>query len=469
MGNIIAQAVLIGWPLVTLVLFLTLSTQRAIVTSLVAAFLVAPFGLIYNFPGVPPLDKNSIPNIATFLLALALGRSGQFRWIPSLPVNLLLFGYVFGSFATGMANPDTVQIGSMTFPGLTLYDSISTAVGRAIEVMPFVLGAGFMGNDRAHRDILLVFVVAALAYTAPILMEVVKGPFLQARLYGIDPGSYYQQQIRSGGGFRAAVLMGHGLAVSYFIGLSVLAAVGLWRLKSRLWGAPVAIWVCVLFGVLILNKSMGALVTVILIAPLLVLLSARRFLTLALAVGLILVTYPTLRAAGFIPVDSIRTAASSFSQDRAGSLDFRLRNEDILLDRANQRPLFGWGGYNRNRVFVVTGWGSTTDISITDGTWIIILGTSGWLGYLSLFGLLCYPFWHLFRQRKMGISPATLALAGMLLFNVLDLIPNSSLQPVTWLIVGALAGFTAMRSPQQRPRQLVDVPGGQPEGAAIPA
>jgi O-antigen ligase len=335
--------------------------------------------------------------------------------------------------------------------------------------MPFILGMGFMGSERTHRDILLVIVVAGLAYTIPILMEVAKGPFLQARLYGIDPGGLYQQQVRSGGGFRAPVFMGHGLTVSYFIGLCALSGVGLWRLRSRLWGAPMVIWVCVLFGVLILNKSVGAIISVILIAPLLMSLSARRFLTLTFALGLVLVTYPTLRAAGFIPVDSIRTVASSFSKDRADSLDFRLRNEDILLDRANQRPLFGWGGYNRNRVFVVTSWDSTKDVTITDGTWIIILGTSGWLGYLSLFGLLCYPFWHVFRRRKMGISPATLALVGMLLFNVLDLIPNSSLLPVTWLIAGALAGFTAMRSPQQRPRHLVDVPGGQSEGAAIPA
>lgn len=469
MGNIIAQAVLLGWPLVTLVLFLTLSTQRAIVASLVGAFLMGPFGLVYNFPGVPPLDKTSIPNIATFLLAMVLAPSGQFRWIRSLPVNLLLLAYVFGPFATGFTNPDTVQIGTVMLPGLSFYDSISAAVGRAMELMPFILGAGFMGSERAHRDILLVFVVAALAYTAPILMEVIKGPFLQAKVYGLDPGVFYQQQMRSGGGFRAPVFMGHGLLVSFFIGMSVLAAVGLWRSRLRLWGASAVIWACVLFVVLILNKSAGALISVILIAPLLPLLSARRFLTLTLAVGLILVTYPTLRAAGFIPTDTVKNIAGSFSQDRASSLEFRLRNEDILLDRANQRPMFGWGGYLRNRVFVVTDWGATRDITVTDGTWIIILGTSGWLGYLALFGLLCYPFWHLFKRRRMGISPATQALVAMLLFNVLDLIPNSSLLPVTWLIAGALAGFSAVKPSLQRPRHLVGAVGAQPERAAAPA
>ncbi len=221
----------------------------------------------------------------------------------------------------------------------------------------------------------------------------------------------------------------------------------------RLWGTPAATWACVLFLVLILNKSAGALISVILIAPLLPLLSAKALSTLTLAVGLILVTYPTLRAGGLIPIDTIRTTAASFSKDRASSLDFRLRNEDILLDHANQRPLFGWGSCNRNSCLHRDRLGATRDITVTDGTWIIILGTSGWLGYLALFGLLCYPFWHLFRRRRMGISPATLALVAMLLFNVLDLIPNSSLLPVTWLIAGALAGLTVAKSMQQRPAQ----------------
>lgn len=440
MGNMIAQAMLLGWPVLTLVLFLTMSTQRAIVASLVGAFLLLPFKLSYDFPGVPLLDKNSIPNIVAFLLALVLGRSGEFRWIRSAPVNLLLLLYVISPFATGFANTDSVQIGSVYLPGLTLYNSTSTAAGRAIEVMPFLLGAGLLNTERSHRDILLVFVMAALLYTPPILIEIAKGPFLQAKLYGIDPGDYYQQQIR-GDSFRAMVLLGHGLAVSFFLGLSILAALGLRRSRSKILSLPAGLCAAYLFAVLILNKSAGALIFVLLIGPLVAFMSARRFMTLALAIGLILVTYPTLRAAGFIPIETIRQTAMNFSEERAESLNTRLRNEDILLRRASERPLLGWGGWNRNRVFIVTSWGATTDITITDGTWIITLGIDGWIGYIALFGLLCYPFWHLFRRRKAGIAPATQTLVAMLLFNVLDLIPNSSLQPITWLIAGALAGF----------------------------
>jgi hypothetical protein len=451
MGNMVAQAALLLWPVVTLALFLMLSTQRAIVASLVGAYLLLPYKFGFNFPGVPILDKNSVPNLAVFLLALVLGRGSEFRWIRSVPVNLLMFGYVFGPILTALTNPDTVTIGTLQLPGLTLYDSFSTATGRAIELMPFILGVGFLGKESAHRDILRIFVVAAIAYTPLIFLEILKGPFLQAKLYGVDPGDYFIQQVR-GGGFRAMVLMGHGLIVSSFLGLSILAAIGMWRAKSRVWGIPALACAGYLFAVLVLNKSASALLFVLMIGPLLAFLSSRRFVSIGLALGLVLVSYPALRAGGLVPIEAVRTVASVYSKERAASLDFRLRNEEVLLRHANERPWFGWGGYNRNRVFILTGWGETKDLTETDGTWIIIMGISGWLGYVSMFGLLCYPFMHLFRRRRMDISPATAALIAMLLINLLDLIPNSSLRPVTWLIVGALGGFTGVRAARSSPR-----------------
>ena len=464
MGNAIASGALLAWPVVTLVLFLTLSTPRAIVASLVGAYLVLPYSVGFDVKGIPALDKSSIPNIATFLIALCLAPTGAFRWPRSFWFNLLLIVYVLSPALTAISNADAISIGTVMLPGMTLNDAISGVVGNAIAVMPMIVGVAMLGSERAHRDLLWIFVIAALAYSAPILLEVAKGPYLQAVIYRVDPGGWYEQQIRNGG-FRAIVFIGHGLLVSTFLGLALLAAAGLWRDKKRIMGVPAVLCAAWIFLILILNKSAGALITVILIAPLLILLPARRFIKLALAAGLILVTYPAMRAAGWIPVETIRTAASSISKDRAGSLDFRLRNEDVLLDRANQRPLFGWGGYKRNRVFVVTSWGATTDVTETDGTWIITLGSYGWTGYLSLFGLLCYPFLHIYRLRRAGLAPATVALLAMLLFNLLDLIPNSSLRPITWLIAGALAGFTAVRPRLQRPHGLAHLTGTQPDRA----
>jgi len=444
MGNLLAFSLLLAWPLVTLGLFVTLTTSRAIACSLLAAYLLLPVGIGYDFPGVPSLDKESIPSVAAFVMALGVARKGAFQWPRSMPVNILMLAYVLGPFLTGFTNRDAIVIGTVRFPEVTLYTDFSMVASRAIELMPFILGAGLMRNEKAHRDLLLFFVLGALAYSMPIILEVVKGPFLQSLIYGVDPGFYYIQQLRSDG-FRAIVFLGHGLLVSTFLCMAILAAIGLWRSKQAVWFASGLLCALYLFGVLFLNKSAGALLLAIIFVPLLTVLSSRRFLLVALAFALVVVTYPVLRASHLVPVDTILSVASSYSEDRASSLRMRITNEDMLLNRAQERSAFGWGGFARNRVWVVTDYGETRDVSTTDGTWVITMGTSGWLGYLSLFGLLCYPFFHVFRMRRQQISPATAALAAMLVVNLLDLIPNSSLRPVTWLVAGALAGLASTR------------------------
>ena len=134
------------------------------------------------------------------------------------------------------------------------------------------------------------------------------------------------------------------------------------------------------------------------------------------------------------------TATSQVSTDRSDSLAFRLANEDELLAKANQRPLFGWGTWGRNRFY--NGY-NDSDSSVTDGTWIIVVGSFGWIGYLACFGLLCYPLAaRIVKPKRFGrakVATATAGLGLILTINLIDLVPNSSLFPLTWLIVGALS------------------------------
>jgi hypothetical protein len=440
-GNILSIGILVGWPVITLVLFLVLSTERAIIASILGAFLLLPTGVGFDFSGIPTLDKTSIPNLSIFLIAFVMARPGTFRWPGNFLVNLLMACYVIGPFITCLTNGDTIQIGSVTMQGLTLYGAVSTAAENAMELMPFVIGAGLLRTEGAHRDLLFLFVLAALFYSVPVLMEILKGPFLQAVIYRANnAGMAYAQQLRNGG-FRAPVFMGHGLLVSNFLAMAVLAAIGIAKGKGRIFGLPAALCVAYLFVVLVLNKSLGAIILVILVGVLLLMFRSRRFVGIALILAMMVVIYPVLRVSAQGPINAVASISSGISEDRANSFLYRLRNEDMLLKHAQERPLFGWGSYGRNHVFFITSWGSTEVRSVVDGTWIIALGVSGWFGYITVFGLLCYPFWHLFRMRRRAISPASLAMAAMLILNLLDLIPNSSLRPVTWLIAGALAGL----------------------------
>ncbi|MEC9311903.1 MAG: hypothetical protein VYA97_09080, partial [Pseudomonadota bacterium] len=79
--------------------------------------------------------------------------------------------------------------------------------------------------------------------------------------------------------------------------------------------------------------------------------------------------------------------------------------------------------------------------SVADGTWIIEIGVRGWVGYLGFFGLLTLPIILLaFRARQLALDGGTAGLMIILAANLVDLIPNSSLVPITWMIAGALAG-----------------------------
>jgi hypothetical protein len=158
--------------------------------------------------------------------------------------------------------------------------------------------------------------------------------------------------------------------------------------------------------------------------------------------------YPALRGAGQIPTDQIVGLAERIDTNRAQSLQSASTTRTCCWSARQQRPLYGWGGFGRNRVFDERG----VDISITDGIWVIIIGSNGWLGYAAIFGLLGMPLIILAIWRKrydVGLVTGGLGVAQA--GNLLDLIPNASLTPLLWLVGGALMGRLELRARQKAP------------------
>jgi hypothetical protein len=157
----------------------------------------------------------------------------------------------------------------------------------------------------------------------------------------------------------------------------------------------------------------------------------------AASLAAIVLVYPMLRGVDLIPTERLVSIAEMVDESRAGSLQYRFDNEDMLLQRANERPLFGWGSWGRNRVFDDAG----RDISTTDGAWIITIGSYGWIGYLAQFGLLSGVLLLLvFQRRSYEISSVTAILMLVLAASLIDLLPNSFLSPIVLLMAGALWG-----------------------------
>ena len=417
-----------------------MSSRKAIIWSLLAGYLLLPVNTGFDAPGIPNMDKTLIPNLSVLLCALIFAK----HKVISIPKNAVLIGlmalYVASPFLTTFSNREPLLLSVSVLPGMTFYDGIALSVRQMIELIPFIIAYSAFKTEADIREILKALVLAALAYSVLIMWEVRMSPQLHTQIYGFFPHSFVQQM--RAGGFRAVVFLGHGLIVAIFVAMALIAAIGLWRDRVRIKGMPGFAYTGILIFVVIISKSFGALLLAIFIGTATYLLKYRRLVTILAISGLVIIAYPAFRGAGIIPVDRFAAITADYSEDRAGSFQTRIDNEEKLLEKSERKPFFGWGTWGRGRVYTADWQGNDLDTTITDGTWIIIISSFGWIGYIACFGLLAYPTFRALRyRRQFSQSGPCVALLAVLIINLFDLLPNASLSPLTWLIAGALSGY----------------------------
>lgn len=443
----IAWAALILWPVVCIVLFKQQKLPVAVCVGLIGGNLLLPSGVSKDLPLLPPLDKHSIPVLTVLALTAITLRDPHKSppvlpgWLPRHPaMRGLMALMVVSAFGTAVFNRDMLIYGPKVLPGLRIYDAFSMLLAMLILTVPLVLGRKVLSTPEAQRTFLKVLVVSGVVYCFPALWEARMSPQLHATVYGFYPHSWFQAL--RGGGYRPSVFMGHGLELAIFLAMTIVAAVGLFRVSSDTNRAQWLIMAGFLMVVLVLCNSLGALMIAAVMAPIALLCKPRTQLLVAAGVCGVLLLYPMMRVSGLIPVGSIVSFADSIDPLRAASLNFRLSNEDILLEKARQRPLFGWGMWARNRVYNEAG----LDISITDGFWVIFFGIGGWVRYVAICGFLCLPTILLYFYRRSSLDPVCVAIAMVLATKLVDLIPNAGLEPLIWLMVGSLMGRLEMRA-----------------------
>ncbi len=462
MPNIFAYLVLLFWPIVLIAMFRRFSTERALIWSMLAGYLILPPIAKFDFPMVPDLDKFSIPNLTFFVICtLLLGHrisvlpaSKVGRLLPLLFVLLLLL-FVATPIATVFTNTEPILFAVGGLPGLQVYNSFASAAGQVITILPFFLARKFLATERAQHEILVALVVAGLAYSVPMLLEVRLSPQLNVWIYGFFQHGF--DQMMRYGGFRPIVFLEHGLWVAFFALMTFAAAVALWRLetqgkRSQYISASLFLdfvlfhryfFVALYLGfVLVLCKSAGPLIYALGLVPLIVFAGNKLQIRVAALLAVIVVAYPLLRNLDMIPVNEIVSLASSIDPERAASLQFRIDNEEMLLAHANDKAMFGWGSWGRNLIY---NYATGDKVSTVDGRWIIVIGQNGWFGYLGEFGLLALPLLLLARQAgrlpKNDLSPYAGPLSLILAANMVDLLPNATLIPFTWLLGGAMFGY----------------------------
>ena len=302
-----------------------MSSRKAIIWSILGGLLLLPVKVGFDAPGIPNLDKTLIPNLSILVGAVIFARHKVIIVPRSKILLCMMLLYVTSPFLTMLNNQEPLRLSVSTLPGMTFYDGISILVQQMIELLPFLIGYSSFRTEGDIREILKALVMAALAYSMLILWEVRMSPQLHAQLYGFFPSDFVQQ-VRATG-FRATVFMGHGLAVAIFVGMAAVAAVGIGRERMRIFGLSSPAYTMILVFILILCKSVGAIILATIFGIASYLLRYRNMISLLAISGLIVVAYPVLRGAGLIPINAIAELSAEFSNDRAASLQTRIDNE----------------------------------------------------------------------------------------------------------------------------------------------
>ncbi|MDD7971541.1 hypothetical protein [Roseinatronobacter alkalisoli] len=466
MPSIIAYAALLIWPFVIVAMFRKMAPERAFIWAILGGYMALPELTEFNLPVIPAFDKTSIPNLTAFALCLVMlkmrpgllpdGLLGKALVVVLCAAPVIAVFFNTDPLVFGMAQSGRLTLTSdhaYSVPGMRIYDSVSMLVRQLIMILPFFMARHLLASEQALTELLRALMIAGLIYSVPIMWEVRFSPQLHTDIYGFFQHDF--QQMMREGGYRPIVFMPHGLWLSLFMVMTAVSALYFAKQATPSDRVRASIIAVYLFVMVNLTKSLGPLLILLTISTLVVLLKPRMQLRVAGLMALLTLSYPLLRGAGLVPTDKLVELASQRSQERAQSLQFRFDNEDLLLDRAAQKPLFGWGGYGRNQIFdPQTG----EMISISDGQWVITIGQWGWVGYLALFGLLCLPLlallWRYRQVPDSALPPQAGVLALILGASLVDLLPNATLVSLTWLIAGALLGHAELQNRRSRTAQL---------------
>ena len=429
-SNAMVMLAMFSWPLVALLVFSQLSPRKAVIVLFLAGWMFLPPNAMFKLPGIPEYNKTTATTLGIMLGVVVF----DLKTITSLRPcwgDMPIVAYCLIPFVSSITN------------NLGMYDGTSGVVKEAMSWgLPYMLGRAYLRNFEAFQDIAKFIFIAGLIYIPFCMYEIRMSPQLNRYLYGYGTvgGGEYSNELGSWGS-RPRVFMGTGLAVGTFMTAASLA--GIWMLYTgairKICGFNIKWLVLALTVVTFMCKNMGALA--LLIFGLLTLFSIP-YLKRAVMVYLLIAAAPlymAYRATGAWSAEMLVDIAASIHKQRGDSLQDRLRNDSMLAEKALQRPVFGWGGWGRARIYREDG----KDISITDGLWIIVLGNTGIAGLTALTAVLLIPPLLFVRRYPVQIwtNPQvapTAVMAIMVVLYMIDNLFNSMFNPLYVMSAGGL-------------------------------
>lgn len=471
-ANAFAWLALGSWPFLVLAVYgYRRSSHRLARTTawmMILPVMFLPAALAFKAPLVPYLDKHRLSFLAIAIALQVFHRGDLLRKAPwHLFPRMVLLGLFLGVLQTVRTNGDAITVADTWLPGLDSHDALSIAVSLVLDYyLPFAVGQRVFRTERDLRDLFEVLTLCALIYAPFCLIELRMSPQFHRWVYGYHQHSFLQSM--RGTGYRPVVFMNHGLSVATFMFSALCAAFALHGVRAPIRPTPGLRTIAA--GLLVLLCKSFAAIGYSLGAVLLHLIRSTRVLSVAvLTIALLVVAYPAVRVSNVFPRREVVAVFDRIDPLRAGSLVFRLINEQALLERALKRPLFGWGTWGRNRIYA--SWGQ--DVSVSDGQWIITFGMFGLVGLAGFLALFLVPVLRFVRHRA-AMPPSSQILVASLALTVVtfaaDMLPNALSDSLPMAYAGVL--FTLSRRPRRartawKPRTWAAQP-PVPEEAPVP-
>jgi len=251
--------------------------------------------------------------------------------------------------------------------------------------VPYFLGRAIFRDAASRRSLAIVVLIAAACYVPPTVFEIFNGPELTAWVTGHELSGQNAGAAR-GTTFRPSVFLSSGFVLTMFYVLATLMAVGLaWAGADSTFNSRwlyLAAFLCVV--VVLACKSLGSIVLlgVGLITMLICRWTRVRYWLIPLA--MVAPLYIGMRSSGLVTTNGVHAiAAQLVSADRAGSLAYRLRAEDIVFQRMHGHWWLGFGDFGL--------WRQDAKVMALDGFWLFALTRTGTLSVVAWLAMVTIP------------------------------------------------------------------------------
>ena len=273
-GNLLSLFALFAWIPIALWIGRRWAPAKAAALLFLVPVMLLPELVSFKPPGIPDFDKERVA-IFWMLVAVVLFHRERLRalrlnkWI-KLAIALLLLGSVITVFL----NQEPISDYAVYLLGHRPYDAVHMVIINLLDfVLPFILAVAMFQSSRDLRVFLRVLVGAALLYSLLQLVELALSPQLHRWIYGFHQHGFVQTL--RGGGYRPMVFMHHGLALAMLTMSSVVAAAGLYKAGLRPFRVGSGWVLAYLWLILVLSKSVAALLYSLVAVPLVLFISPK--------------------------------------------------------------------------------------------------------------------------------------------------------------------------------------------------